>query len=108
MEPFVAINHIRALNIFRIEKNGASFSKPELKVALKGCGIPTNDTFINHLRKSPVLTQVGKDRFKINPDRPVYWGLLDRVYKDYQITLRRYKDNKKQREKQAKEAKVAV
>lgn len=108
MRKFVAIDHIRALNVFRIERNGKTFSKAELKVALKDGGIPTNDLFVNHLRKSPVLKQVGKDQFKFGSEKPVYWGLLDRVYKDYQITLRRYKDNKKQREKQAQEAKVAV
>lgn len=107
-KAFVAIDHIKALNVFRLDQKGNSFTKETLKEALKNGGIPSNELFVSHLRKSPVLTQVGKNQFKFATDKPVYWGLLDRVYKDYKITLRRYDDNKKQREKQAQEAKVAV
>lgn len=108
MEKFIAKDHISALNIFKMGLNGSPFTKVELKTKLKECGIPQNDLFVSHLRKSPVLTQVGKDKFKFAFNKPIYWGLLDRVYKDYQITLRRYKENKKQREKQVLESKVAV
>lgn len=97
---FVAKDHIKAINIFRIALNGESFSKEELQVTLKEGGIPANEVFVSALRRSPVLTQVGKDRFKFASDQPVYWGVLERVYKDYQskkLTYdRTYRNKKKQ------------
>lgn len=88
---FVARDHIQAINIFREALKGDSFTMDELKKTLRDGGIPANTVFINTLRKTPVITQVGKDRFKFaSPDKPVFWGLLDRVYKDYQIKTRAY------------------
>lgn len=98
---FVAKDHISAINTFRIALNGGSFTKDELKQTLRDGGIPSNTVFINTLRKTPVLTQVGKDRFKFaNPDKPVYYGLLDRVYKDYQIKTRAYQRTYREKKRQ--------
>lgn len=97
---FVAKDHIRAINTFRMALNGEPFSKEELQVTLKEGGIPSNEVFVSTLRRSPVLTQVGKDQFKFSSDQPVYWGVLDRVYKDYQAKKlaydRTYRSKKKQ------------
>lgn len=87
---FVAKDHIRAINTFRMALNGESFTKEELQVTLKNGGIPSNEVFISELRRSPVLTQVGRDRFKFTTDHPVYYGVLERVYKDYQKRTRAY------------------
>ena len=81
---FVEKDHIQAINTFRMALKGESFTKEELKVTLKNGGIPSNEVFISELRRSPVLTQVGRDKFKFASDRPVYYGVLERVYKDYQ------------------------
>ena len=94
---FVAKDHIKAINLFRIALNGDSFTKKELQVTLKDGGIPSNEVFISALRRSPVLTQVGKDRFKFASNQPVYWGVLERVYKNYQQKTRAY--NQAYREK---------
>lgn len=97
---FVAKDHIKAINIFREALNGNSFTREELKQTLKNGGIPSNTVFINTLRKTPVLTQVGKDRFKFsNPNRPVYYGLLDQVYKDYRIKTRMYQQAYRKKKK---------
>lgn len=98
---FVARDHIQAINIFRVALKGDSFTRDELKKTLQDGGIPSNTVFINTLRKTPVITQVGKDRFKFtSPDKPVFWGLLDRVYKDYQIKTRAYKQTYREKKRQ--------
>ena len=107
---FVARDHIAAVNIFRQAMQGNSFTKETLKNKLREAGIPANNTFISELRRSPVLTQTGRDQFKFAYDQPVYWGILDRVYKDYQIRTRAYRENykkKKQQELLAESAQVA-
>ena len=102
---FVAKDHIRAINIFRMGLNGESFTKERLRVTLKNGGIPSNEVFISELRRSPVLTQVGKNRFKFSSDHPVYYGVLERVYKDYQKRTRAY--TQAYREKKKRLAKLS-
>lgn len=97
-KPFVAIDHIKALNLFKQGLAGNSCTRAEFKTALKECGILSSDLFIRHLEKHPVITPVGKDEYKFAYDQPVWWRVLDRVYKDYRITLNRYQENKKRRE----------
>ena len=103
---FVARNHIQAINIFREALKGDSFTMDELKQTLREGGIPSNTVFINTLRKTPVLTQVGKDQFKFsNPKQPVYYGLLDRVYKDYRIKTRMYQETYREKKRGLNSAK---
>lgn len=88
---FVAKDHISAINIFRISQGDKGFTKAQLKQTLKDSGIPSNEVFISALRRSPILTQVGKDQFKFcNHRKPVYWGWLDVIYKDYQSKTTTY------------------
>lgn len=99
---FVAEDHIKAINIFREAIKGEAFTKAELKQTLKNGGIPSNEVFISALRRSPILTQVGKDQFKFTtPQQPVYYGLFDRIYKDYRsktdVYQRTYQEKKKQK-----------
>lgn len=94
---FVAKDHIRVINTFRMALNGESFTKKELQMTLKNGGIPSNEIFISELRRSPVLIQVGKNRFKFSSDHPIYYGVLKKVYKDYQRRTRAY--NQAYREK---------
>lgn len=96
---FVAKDHIKAINVFRIALNGESFTKEELRTTLKDGGIPSNEVFISALRRSPVLTQVGKDRFKFASTNPVYWGVLERVYKDYQVKTNTYSQTYREKKK---------
>lgn len=96
---FVAKDHIQAINIFRMALNGESFTKEELRTTLKDGGIPSNEVFISALRRSPVLTQVGKDRFKFASTHPVYWGVLERVYKDYQVKTNTYSQTYREKKK---------
>lgn len=87
---FYAIEHIKAINTFRIALNGNSFTKSELKQVLKDGKIPSNEVFINHLRKS-ILTTVGKDRFNfVAPKIPIYYKVLDKIYKQYYVTIDKY------------------
>ncbi len=98
---FVAKDHIFAINMFRIALNGGSFTKEELKKTLRDGGIPSNEVFISALRRSPVLTQVGKDQFRFaTPKHPVYYGILDRVYKDYQSRTNAYQRTYREKKKQ--------
>lgn len=97
---FVAKDHIAAVNIFKQAMQGNSFTKETLRNKLRDAGIPANDVFISELRRSPVLTQTGQDQFKFAYDKPVYWGVLDRVYKDYQIRTRAYRENAKKKKQQ--------
>ena len=77
---FIARDHIKAINIFRIALKGSSFTRDELK--------------------TPKPTQGGRDRFKIStPDKPVYWGGLDRIYKDYQIKTRTYQQTYREKKR---------
>lgn len=91
---FCAANHISALNIFRISQGDKAFTREHLKRTLKDGGIPSNEVFVSALRRSPILTQVGKDQFKFaNPSKPIYYGWLDRVYKDYKSKTDMYYNN---------------
>ena len=101
----IARDHIKAINIFRIALKGSSFTRDELKKTLRDGGIPSNTVFINTLRKTPILTQVGRDRFKFaTPDKPVYWGVLDRIYKDYQIKTRTYQQTYREKKRRLRTA----
>lgn len=100
---FVAKDHIRAINTFRMALNGKSFTKKELQVTLKNGGIPSNEIFISELRRSPVLTQVGRDKFKFASNHPVYYGVLEKVYKDYQKRTRAYNQAYREKKKQLAE-----
>lgn len=105
LPSFCAKDHIQAINIFRIALNGNSFTKDKLKQVLKNEGIPSNTVFINTLRKAPVLTQVGKDKFKFaNPNKPVIYSLLDKVYKDYQNKMRTYQQTYREKKRQLAES----
>lgn len=95
--PFVALDCIAELNTFKRDNQNSAFTKETLVNALRECEIPANDVFVSTLRKSPVLTQVGKDQFKFAYTQPIYWGVLDRVYKDYKIRLRTYRENAKKK-----------
>ena len=97
---FVAKDHIKAINMFRIALNGDFFTKKKLQATLKDGGIPSNEVFISALRRSPVLTQVGKDRFKFSSSQPIYWGVLERVYKDYQQKTHTYNQTYREKKKQ--------
>ena len=97
-KPFVAINHVKALNIFKQELGENSCTKVEFKTAMKKCGILSNNLFLRHMERHPIIVPVGKDEYKFAYNEPIWWKVLDRVYKDYRITLNRYKDNKKKRE----------
>ncbi len=100
---FVTESQIRALNTFRINLSGKAFSKAELKQTLRDGGIPSNEVFISALRRSPVLTQVGKDQFKFaTPQHPVYWGVLDRVYVDYRVKANTYQKTYREKKRQQK------
>ena len=98
---FVAKDHIKAINMFRIALNGDFFTKKKLQATLKDGGIPSNEVFISALRRSPVLTQVGKDRFKFSSSQPIYWGVLERIYKDYQQKTRTYNQTYREKKKQS-------
>lgn len=101
-QKFVAKDHIQALNMFRISLNGESFTKETLKQALKDGGIPSNDVFVNALRHSPILTQVGKNQFKFaTPKRPVYQGMLDKIYKEYHNKTSTYQATYREKKKQS-------
>lgn len=95
---FKAEDHISALNTFKINKKGESFTKAELKVTLKNSGIPSNDVFINELRKYPVLTQVGKNKFKFVHSFPVYKGVLSKVYELYHDKVKTYQTRYKSKQ----------
>ena len=100
---FVAIDHIQAINIFRIALKGSSFTRDELKKTLRDGGIPSNEVFISELRRSSVLTQVSKDRFRFTTDYPVYYGVLEKVYKDYQKRTSMYNQTYRKKKKQLAE-----
>lgn len=102
-KPFCAKDHIHAINIFRIALNGKSFTKEELQVILKNGGIPSNEVFISELRRSSVLTQVSKDRFRFTTNYPVYYGVLEKVYKDYQKRTSMYNQTYRKKKKQLAE-----
>lgn len=96
---FVAKDHISAINIFKIAQKGKSFSKTELKQTLKNGGIPSNEVFINALRKSPILAQVGKDQFMFATPKPIYYGWLETVYKNYHTLTTKYRNTYKEKKK---------
>lgn len=102
-QKFIAKDHIKALNMFRISLNGEPFTKEVLKQNLKSSGIPSNDVFVSALRRSTILTQVGKDQFKFTTPRdPVYFGVLDRIYKDYHSKTSSYQATYREKKRQQK------
>lgn len=87
---FIARDHIEVINIFRISKNGELFTKKELQIILKNGRIPSNEFFISILCKSSIIIQVEQDQLKFTSEQPIYYKMLEQIYKDYQKKLNAY------------------
>lgn len=97
MKKFNALDTIPIINKFRIEIKDNSFSKNELKQVLKKAKFPSNDVFINELRRRPFIKQIGKDQFKFG-NNPIYFEWINHVYRVYKMQIDKYKQTYKKKQ----------
>lgn len=92
---FNAKERIPAINKFRIAMNGKSFTKKELLDMFRENNIPSNATFWSVFRKSGIIKEVGKGQYVFTSDKPVFYGDLEKVYRQYHAIQKKYaKPNK--------------
>ena len=80
----------KAINQFRIAINGAKFTKEQVLTMFKENKIPTNRSFWAALNKSKIFKKVGKDEFVFASGQPVYYGVIDKVYREYSELMKGY------------------
>ena len=95
---FKSKDHIAAINKFRIAMNGEKFTKEQLITVFKESGIPTNKNFWAAFCKSGVLKKVSKNEYVFASDQPVFYGVLDQIYHQYNTAMKNYRKNSRKPE----------
>lgn len=95
---FNAKERIPAINKFRIAMNGNPFTKEQLLNMFKENNIPSNSTFWSVFRKSGIIKEVAKGQYVFASDKPIFYGSLEKVYRQYNSLLKKYKAQKSQEE----------
>lgn len=91
---FNAKERIPAINKFRIAMNGKPFTKEQLLNMFKENNIPSNSTFWSVFRKSGIIKEVAKGQYVFASDKPIFYGSLEKVYRQYNSLLKKYKTQK--------------
>lgn len=94
---FNAKERIPAINKFRIAMNGKPFTKEQLLNMFKENNIPSNSTFWSVFRKSGIIKEVAKGQYVFASDKPIFYGSLEKVYRQYNSLLKKYKAQKPQK-----------
>lgn len=91
---FNAKERIPAINKFRIDMDGKSFTKEQILTMFKENNIPANSNFWAVFRKSGIIKEVSKGQFVFASDKPVFYGDLEKVYRQYHAIVKKYKTQK--------------
>lgn len=94
---FNAEERIRAINTFRIAMNGKTFTKEQILTMFKENKIPANSNFWSVFRKSGIIKEVSKGQFAFASDKPIYYGVLEKIYRQYHAIVKKYKEQKPQK-----------
>ena len=112
---FVAIAHIRELNLFKAHmiKRGESLEEGDFRNALKACGIPSNPLFFAEFRNSGLLVRVEGDMWTWKNQLPIHHQTLQGIYVRYQKKVNgyasaRYARKKREEVLKSKEIKEAI
>lgn len=104
---FNSEERISAINKFRIAMNGNPFTKEQILAMFKESRIPTNPTFWSVFRKSGIIKEVSKGQFAFASDNPVFWGDLERIYRQYKNIRKKYTKLPESAENQKEEDKYS-
>ena len=91
---FNALEHIELLNILKREtvNLGLEMTEQNLRESLKVCGIPSNGLFWSTFVKAGFVKEIkGKLFVWNNPDEPIHYRALEKVYKQYQSKVNSYR-----------------
>lgn len=91
---FNAEERIRAINTFRVAMNGKTFTKEQTLTMFKENKIPSNSNFWSVFRKSGIIKEVSKGQFIFASDKPIYYGVLEKIYSQYHAIMKKYKSQK--------------
>ena len=91
---FNAKERIPAINKFRIAMNGKPFTKEQILTMFKENNIPANSNFWAVFRKSGIIKEVSKGQFVFESDKPIFYGDLEKVYRQYHAIVKKYKTQK--------------
>lgn len=91
---FNAKERIPAINKFRIAMNGKPFTKEQILTMFKENNIPANSNFWAMFRKSGIIKEVSKSQFVFASDKPIFYGDLEKVYRQYHAIVKKYKTQK--------------
>lgn len=91
---FNAKERIPAINKFRIAMNGKPFTKEQILTMFKENNIPANPNFWAMFRKSGIIKEVSKGQFVFASDKPIFYGDLEKVYRQYHSIMKKYKTKK--------------
>ena len=95
---FNAKERIPAINKFRTAMNGNPFTKEQLLNMFKENNIPSNSTFWSIFRKSGIIKEVTKGQYVFTSNKPIFYGSLERIYRQYNSLLKKYKAQKPKEE----------
>ena len=90
---FNAEERIAAINKFRVEMNGKSFTKEQILNMFKENRIPSNKNFWGIFYKSGIIKKVSKNQYVFTSDKPIYYGHLESIYNRYNSLLKKYRPN---------------
>ena len=105
---FNAKERIPAINKFRIAMNGKPFTKEQLLNMFKENNIPSNSTFWSVFRKSGIIKEVAKGQYVFASNKPIFYGSLEKVYRQYNSLLKKYKTQKPVSEPENEEAEDTI
>lgn len=105
---FNAEERIRAINTFRITMDGKPFTKEQILTMFKENKIPANSNFWSVFRKSGIIKEVSKGLFTFASDKPIYYGVLEKIYRQYHTIVKKYKAQKPTPEPENEEAEDTI
>lgn len=105
---FNAKERIPAINKFRIAMDGKPFTKYQLLNMFKENNIPSNSTFWSVFRKSGIIKEVAKGQYVFASNKPIFYGSLEKVYRQYNSLLKKYKTQKPVSEPENEEAEDTI
>lgn len=94
---FDANAHIAELNNVKkaLQATERPFSKRTILDSLKGCKLPYNSKFWRIFRDSGLVQETSRGMFMFTSKEPINIHALEKVYKNYQLSLRRYNEKAK-------------
>lgn len=105
---FNAEERIHAINTFRIAMNGKTFTKEQILTMFKENKIPANPNFWSVFRKSGIIEEVSRGQFTFASDKPIYYGVLEKIYRQYHAIMKKYKAQKPVSEPENEEAEDTI